>query len=83
MIAGASFRKANAVEPESLAIQMREAQNAEMEIVSGGQLKDIEPEISTDYQSALVIKGQARALSPGRLCQVLMDKALYTYQNQD
>jgi len=69
------FRKANAVEPESLAIKMREAQNAEMEIVSGGQLKDIEPEISTDYQSALVIKGQARALSPGRLCQVLMDKA--------
>jgi D-amino-acid dehydrogenase len=69
------FREANAVDPESLAMQMREAQNAEMEIVSGGQLHDIEPEISTDYQSALVIKGQARALSPGRLCKVLMEKA--------
>ena len=69
------FREANAIPLDSLAVQMREAQNATMEVIDGGQLREIEPEISTEYQSALVIKGQARALSPGRLCQVLTDKA--------
>ncbi|WP_337660018.1 NAD(P)/FAD-dependent oxidoreductase [Anderseniella sp. Alg231-50] len=58
-----------------LAWKLRTEKGAPVEIVKGGQIRDIEPAISEDYHTAVIIKDQARAAAPGRLCKVLADKA--------
>ena len=58
-----------------LAWKLRTEKGAPVEIVKGGQIRDIEPAISEDYHTAVIIKDQARAMAPGRLCKVLADKA--------
>lgn len=58
-----------------LAWQLRIDKGAPIEIVRDGEVRDIEPAISADYHSAVIIKDQARAAAPGRLCKVLADKA--------
>ncbi|MEO1159402.1 MAG: FAD-dependent oxidoreductase [Pseudomonadota bacterium] len=58
-----------------LAWKLRTEKGAPVEIVKGGQIHDIEPAISEDYHTAVIIKDQARAAAPGRLCKVLADKA--------
>ncbi len=68
-------RKPLAIDPDDLTIRLRAERGAPMEIVDGDQLREIEPALSGDYQSALVIKDQARALSPGDLGKALADKA--------
>jgi len=59
-----------------LAWRLRIDKGAPVEIVKGGELRDIEPAISDDYHTGIIIKDQARALAPGRLCKVLADKAM-------
>ena len=59
---------------KGLAWQLREAHGAPIEAVEGSHLREIEPALSEDYRAAIVIKDQARALSPGRICAVLADK---------
>ncbi|MGI9484707.1 MAG: NAD(P)/FAD-dependent oxidoreductase [Geminicoccaceae bacterium] len=68
-------RKPLAIDPHDLALRLRAERGAPMEIVDGKQLREIEPALSEDYQSALVIKDQARALSPGDLGKALAEKA--------
>lgn len=58
-----------------LAWKLRIDQGAPVEIVKSGEIRDIEPAISEDYHTAVIIKDQARAVAPGRLCKVLADKA--------
>ncbi len=58
-----------------LAWRLRIDKGAPVEIVEGGEVRDIEPAISEDYHTAVIIKDQARAMAPGRLCKVLADKA--------
>ncbi len=68
-------RKPLAIKLGDLAYRLRAERGAPMEIVDGDQLREIEPALSGDYQSALVIKDQARALSPGEIGKALADKA--------
>ena len=68
-------RKPLAIDREDLAYRHRAKRDAPMEIIDGEQLREIEPALSSDYQSALVIKDQARALSPGELGKALAEKA--------
>ncbi len=42
--------------------------------VSGGELREIEPDISPDYQAGVVIPGQARAMDPGAIGKALAEK---------
>ena len=58
-----------------LAWRLRIDKGAPIEIVTGGELRDIEPAIGEDYHTGIIIKEQARAMAPGRLCKVLADKA--------
>jgi D-amino-acid dehydrogenase len=46
-----------------------------MELVDGKGLREIEPALSPDYKSGLIIQDQARALHPGELGKALADKA--------
>jgi len=62
--------------PDNFGYRLREKRGAPMELVDGKGLRAIEPDLSRDYQSGLIIRDQARALHPGELGQTLADKAL-------
>ena len=55
--------------------QLRLERGAPVELVDGDRLREIEPDLSPAYHSAILIKDQARAVAPGRLCKVLAEKA--------
>ena len=66
----------NAFSSDSLEYRLRSNHQAPMAILAGKQIQELEPALSTDYKSALLIKNQARAISPGHLVQVLTQKFL-------
>lgn len=55
--------------------RLRRERGAPIEIVPGGALREIEPALSPDYTSAVLLKDQARAIDPGGLCRALAEKA--------
>ncbi len=59
---------------DDLGWQLREAIGAPIEIIAADELREIEPDLATDFKGALLIKDQARVLAPGRLCEVLAEK---------
>ena len=69
-----AYRKAAEADLTGLAWRLREKHGAPVEAVSGAALREIEPDLSEDYQAAILVKDQARAASPGRLGAVLADK---------
>ena len=71
-----AHRKANAVEMSDLGIQLRLNVGANIEIVDGPTLQDIEPALSKQYKTAVLIKGQARTVNPGKLAKSLAEKAI-------
>ncbi|UWQ35483.1 FAD-dependent oxidoreductase (plasmid) [Leisingera sp. M527] len=54
--------------------RLRAAQGAEMERIGAAELRDLEPALTPEFQAAILIKGQARAVSPGRIGTVLAEK---------
>ena len=70
-------RDKNAFTTDSLEYRLRAENQAPMEILDSRRLRELEPALSPDYQSALLIKNQARAFSPGRLVEVLTQKFCY------
>jgi len=68
------YRNATTATLDDLGWRLRAAQNAPVDVVDGDQLREIEPCLSKEYQAAIVIKDQARAVAPGRLGRVLADK---------
>jgi len=59
---------------EGLAWQLRAAHGAPVEAIDAHRLREIEPALAHDYKAAVLIKDQARALSPGQIGQVLAEK---------
>lgn len=54
---------------------LRVEHGCDVELIGAGDLRDLEPALSDEYHSAALIKGQARARDPGKLCKVLAEKA--------
>jgi D-amino-acid dehydrogenase len=69
-----AYHRAKAADLNDFAWRLRRDQGTPLEVVDGGALREIEPALSPDFQAAIIIKDQARALSPGRLGAVLADK---------
>ncbi|MFP7569453.1 NAD(P)/FAD-dependent oxidoreductase [Marivita sp. S2033] len=69
-----AFRDGNAARLDSFDNELRRAAGADLERVDGNTLREIEPALSEEFEAAIVIKGQARALAPGRIGEVLFDK---------
>ena len=69
-----AYRNAQDLDPNSLSMQLFREHETPLEIVDGHQLRQIEPAISDRIQKAVIIKDQARAISPGLLCDALLDK---------
>ena len=59
----------------ALDYRIRSEKGAELELITGSEIQDVEPSLSTDFQAAVLIKGQARALKPGKITEVLTEKA--------
>ena len=60
---------------DDFAWQLRSRHQAPVERLDAAALREVEPAISSEYKAAIVIKQQARAMSPGRLGKVLAEKA--------
>lgn len=60
---------------DTFAWRLRLEHGAPAERVSGDVLREIEPALSPDFKAAILMKDQARARLPGRLGQVLAEKA--------
>lgn len=61
---------------DDLAWKLRIDRGAPIRIIGGAELRELEPHISDQYHSAVVIEGQSRTVSPGRLCKVLAEQAI-------
>ena len=70
-----AFRNADSVSLRDLGFQIRKEKGAELELIGPEQIKQVEPALSPDFRAAILIKGQARARAPGRIAEVLAEKA--------
>ena len=69
-----AYRNARDLDEDSLGLQLFRENATPLEIVDGHQLRQIEPAISDRVQKAVIIKSQARTISPGLLCDALLEK---------
>ncbi len=69
-----AFRDGTAARLDSLENKLRRGAGADLDRVDAAELRQLEPALSEDFEAAIVIKGQARAMSPGRLGHVLSEK---------
>ena len=70
-----AFRREDAANLDGLGYALRREKGADMEKIDGEALRRLEPAVSEDFNAAIIIKGQARAVSPGKIAAVLADKA--------
>ncbi|MEM6578209.1 MAG: FAD-dependent oxidoreductase [Pseudomonadota bacterium] len=70
-----AFRDGSRATLSSLDYDVRREKGADMELIGHDELQRLEPAISHDFKAAILIKGQARATSPGRICAALVAKA--------
>ena len=70
-----AFRDAQKASLDSIDYAIRCEKGGDLERIGANQLRTIEPNVDRSFQAAILIKGQARAASPGRLGTVLADKA--------
>ena len=68
-------RKPDGVDPESLAWRVRRERGVPMQSLSGDELREIEPELSSEVRSGMMIRSQGRTVNPGRLGKVLAARA--------
>lgn len=69
------YRKADSIDFNQLGWRLRRERDVPFEIVKGGALREIEPALSPDYEAAVIIKAQGRALDPGAVGRALAEKA--------
>lgn len=60
---------------ELLPWRLRRERGVPLEVLKNGEIREVEPELSPEFKAAVAVKGQARAVNPGRLGTVLAAKA--------
>ncbi|NOC92748.1 MULTISPECIES: FAD-binding oxidoreductase [unclassified Ruegeria] len=69
-----AFRNPDQADLKELGYLIRQEKGGHLERIDGPELRRIEPALSRDFKAAILIKGQARVTSPGRVGAVLADK---------
>ncbi|PJE26858.1 D-amino-acid dehydrogenase [Pseudooceanicola antarcticus] len=69
------FRDAAKANLKDLEYSVRREAGADITLIGPAELKALEPALGPGFEAAIVIRGQARARSPGRLGQVLAGHA--------
>ncbi|MEM6941620.1 MAG: FAD-dependent oxidoreductase [Pseudomonadota bacterium] len=70
-----AFRDARRADLTSLDYRIRAEMGADLERIGKESLAQLEPALGPAFKAAVLIKGQARVRSPGKLGQVLAEKA--------
>ncbi|MCG7521405.1 FAD-binding oxidoreductase [Ruegeria sp. Ofav3-42] len=70
-----AFRHPEQANLNGLDYLIRQEKGGDLERIDGEELRRLEPALTGAFKAAIVIKGQARATSPGRMGAVLADKA--------
>jgi len=69
-----AFRDADKATLDALEYQLRIEKGADLEVIGAADLNRLEPALSPEFKAAVLIKGQARARSPGEICKALAAK---------
>ena len=69
------YRAVDGANADGLPWRLRRERGVPFEILRNGEIRELEPEISPIFKSAMVVKQQGRTVNPGRLGQVLAAKA--------
>ena len=69
------YRKEEDADLSQLAWRLRQERQVPVELVKGEALREVEPALSPNYEAAVLIKEQGRALDPGAIGKVLAEKA--------
>lgn len=69
------YRDPRGADPDALPWRLRRERGVPIEVLRGGEIQEVEPEISPAFESAMVIRQQGRTVNPGRLGKVLAAKA--------
>ena len=70
-----AFRDASKASVDDLGYRIRTQHGADIERIGAQELRQLEPALSEEFTAAILIKGQARAVSPGKIGEVLAAKA--------
>lgn len=70
-----AFRHPEQASLNGLDYLIRQEKGGDLERIDGAELRRLEPALADAFKAAIVIKGQARVTSPGRVGAVLADKA--------
>ncbi|MEM6482587.1 MAG: FAD-dependent oxidoreductase [Pseudomonadota bacterium] len=70
-----AYRDGSKASLDTLDAQIRREKGAEMEVIGVDALHRLEPYLNRSFKGAVLIKGQARAISPGEICTALADLA--------
>ena len=71
-----AYRRAESASLKDLEHRIRSEKGGNLELIDSAQLQQLEPALSHDFKAAVLIKGQARTLSPGHTGQILAQKAI-------
>jgi D-amino-acid dehydrogenase len=69
------YRNAHDASPNSTPWRIRQERGVPLRFLKKGEIKEIEPEISSKIEAAVLIEGQGRTTNPGRLGHILFEKA--------
>ena len=70
-----AYKKAEQASLDHFGWQMRKKRNVPLSLINAAELKELEPSISPDFQAAIMIHEQARALNPHAIGKALVSKA--------
>lgn len=70
-----AFRNPKDASLNDLGYKIRAEKGANLEKIDQQELQMLEPALSDTFKAAILIKGQARAMSPGKIATVLAQKA--------
>jgi len=70
-----AFRDAKKTKLDDLGYTIRAAKGGDLEKIDKDELHKLEPALSEKFEAAILIKGQARAMAPGKIGTVLAQKA--------
>lgn len=69
------FRNGDDADLSKLAWRMRAERQVPLEVVRGEALREVEPALSPEFEAAVLIKQQGRALDPGAIGKALAEKS--------
>ncbi|MEH6631039.1 MAG: FAD-binding oxidoreductase [Halopseudomonas aestusnigri] len=69
-----AFRNADSARLNALEYSLRQERGAQLERIGSKDLQELEPALTKEFKAAILIKNQARAMSPGKIGEILADK---------